>query len=190
MADDDDVSDGELLRMAYSGSTYAIYLLLKRYRGLIYATCFRHLRNHDDAREAFQETALSFVQWIARGPLTNYTSMPELFYQIAICRAVDLIRKRQRERRPIKKLMEQDPKETYANIPEWERQEIASIVSACLAKLSEHQRRLIFLRFFDELTWEEIAKQIERPSSTIRDEVAKILKLLKPCVEEKGLLWR
>lgn len=66
-----------------------------------------------------------------------------------------------------------------------EKEEEKEKVKMILDNLEDDERRLIILRYFEELEFEEIAQVLNKNSGTLRVRVHRILKKLKDKLEEK-----
>jgi RNA polymerase sigma-70 factor (ECF subfamily) len=58
-------------------------------------------------------------------------------------------------------------------------------LSACLTTLPEHSRRLIHLRYFEELSPGAMAGQLERSANDVRQVLFRIRNLLLTCIEKR-----
>lgn len=61
-----------------------------------------------------------------------------------------------------------------------------AVLSACLAKLPEHSRRLIHLRYGEDLSPGTIAGQLERTANDVRQVLFRIRNALLTCMEKRS----
>lgn len=71
-------------------------------------------------------------------------------------------------------------------LEEEQRQENIGRVHKCLDKLPEKERELIELRYFQHLSFPEIAQRIERKPNAVYQAVFRIREMLKKCLDGKN----
>lgn len=64
-----------------------------------------------------------------------------------------------------------------------ERRELSVVLADALAQLSADHRDVIVLRSIEELSWEEVARRLQRTPGAVRMLWARALKLLRPLIE-------
>ncbi|HUJ88128.1 MAG TPA: sigma-70 family RNA polymerase sigma factor [Burkholderiales bacterium] len=154
----------------------------RRYHGRIYAFLLRRLGDAADAAEAANDVMLEVWRGAARfegrsRPLTWVLG-------IAQHKALD----RMRRRRPDAANDERDPQELEdagAGAPELlGRKQDSERLRRCLERLSEVQRAVVHLAFFEDLGYDEIAAILECPQGTVKTRMFHAKQGLKRCLGE------
>ena len=160
----DDPEEARLLVRAREGDTVAFDSLITRYRERIYMHTFQIVRNEEDALDLTQETFIRAWRSLAGfdGTLSNW------LYRIATNASIDLCRRRQvRPQTEIESgSMKVDPaSRTTPSRPEapgssLDRAEIKRRVEEAFSSLSAQHRAVIVLKEIEDLSYEEIARQL------------------------------
>ena len=165
--------------------------LMKRYRKPVYHLVLKMVRNQDDAEdltiEAFGKAFKSLSKF---NP--EYTFSTWLF-RIATNNCIDFIRK--------KKLLTTSIDNTYKDNdgdemtfdlkdPSLNPQEETiklqkiEIMKAIVTKLPGKYQKLINMRYFEELSYEEIAKELEYPLGTVKAQLHRAKEILHDMVKK------
>jgi len=150
-------SDSDLVREVRDGNRQAFTELMRRYQKRVYWLARRIVTDHDDADDVVQET---FVKaYLALGDFRGDAGFFTWLYRIAVNLSLNTVRKRQvmnylRESDLLSKVLPatDDPSATL------EYRELESALQRAVATLPEKQKAVFVLRFYDELSYEEIAK--------------------------------
>ena len=80
-----------------------------------------------------------------------------------------------------------DERETADDQPDWEDRFLKSLaVHDAVKHLSANEREAIHLRYFLQLTDEEIAQKLDVPLGTVKSRIRAALGKLRACLEEQG----
>jgi RNA polymerase sigma-70 factor (ECF subfamily) len=180
---DDAVQEKEWIRSSQRGDNVAFNRLVLRWEKAIYNLTLRMLQDPEEAAEASQDVFLSAYRSIRR--FRQDARFSTWLYRIAVNHCITRLRRRPpgvhysldggkhdsglSERIPSRDSHEGDLL----------RAESRSIVRTALAYLPPEQRAVVELKFFQELTFEEIAGVIQVPLSTIKSRLYSGLELLK-----------
>ena len=157
------MSQDELLRKVAAGEPAAMRALFTSLSGRVRRIAERVLRDGADAEDVAQEVFVKLWQHAGahdpeRGSVGTWAA------RIARNRAVDVLRAR---RARVDALLRHDaPSPTAAPEPGGERQREA--LRAALATLSERDRRLVELMYFEGCTVAAIARRTALPAGTIK----------------------
>ena len=186
-------SDLELIQRTLAGEVDAFGFLVERYEPrLLRALAFR-LGCWEAARDAAQEAFVHAYTKLAsfHGESGFYTWL----YRIALNLSISGARKR----RPItladageNGVLESVDHHGAPSDP-LEQAEAASLVRRAIAALGEEHQEIVTLREIEELSYEEIAEQLQIPIGTVRSRLARardqLRQLLRSAMEEgKGPL--
>ncbi len=144
---------GDELALEDAYATYGPSLLtyLRRYVG------------PDEAEDALQRTFLEV--WRSAGRYDPARRFESWLFTIAHRRAVDALRQRRHsvvDVDTVRHLVGEDGRETL------ERHADAAEVRAALRQLPQHEREVLELAYFDQLTQPEIASRLEVPLGTVK----------------------
>ena len=158
------------------GNQRAYAALLENYRESLYTLMLKMVDNHYDAEdltiEAFGKAFRNLSQYT-----TDYAFSTWLF-KIASNNCVDFLRKKKLHFFEIDKGFRLQEGKENASVEFNDREpnpeerlfdkEKASEVRKLVNTLKPHYRRLVELRYFEELSYEEIAKELDLPMGTVK----------------------
>ncbi len=165
-------TDGELVAEFKGGTSAqkekAFAELLRRHREPIYWVCRRLLNSHDDADDVTQTVFLKIFR-----ALPNFQEEAQFStwaYKIATNESLNFLRARDMRRAESLDALCSDSTDVEGEIkikadgktPDEElmRAEEQNAIEAAIASLPEKQRAVFVMRYYDELSYEEIAKII------------------------------
>jgi RNA polymerase sigma-70 factor (ECF subfamily) len=144
----------------------------------IYRYCMRRLYFHHVAEDAVSEVFLIMAQHIDEFRGTKLRDFRAWLYVIAANHVNQLIRKQVRDKRLLDILAEQ----AIQREPGSPKQRWASLYQAVLT-LDEEQQHLLALRFFQGLSYDEIAQIVGKRAGTVRVQIHRALKKLRPTLQ-------
>ena len=142
------------------GDSAAFETLVHRYQRVLYTVAIRLTGNAEDARDVTQNT---FIRAYER--LETYDPARRFFswiYRIAVNESLNFLR----VRRPTDPL--EDKFEAGAIEDPVEQQQIGERVQSALMALTKEYREVVVLRYFGELSYEEISETIGIPEKTVK----------------------
>lgn len=165
----------EKIHKAQNGDDEAFLELFQKYEQDLYRMAFMYVKNQEDALDVVQETAYKAFK--------NIRSLREPRYfktwliKITISCATDVLRKGQKV-----VYLNQD----YAEFIGQEAEDVPMSVTVkqILETLDEHEKAIVFLRFYSELTFKEIAELKELPLGTVKTILYRALDKLR--IQVKG----
>jgi RNA polymerase sigma factor (sigma-70 family) len=177
-------NDFHLVVKAREGSQKAYADLMQRYKDSIYFMVLKMVNNKEDAMDLTVETfAKAFEKLDKYQP--DYAFSTWLF-RVATNNCIDFIRKKKLNTTSIHGMMDEDgdekqlqiradvlnPEET--SIKKQQTEELKLLIQSLPARY----RNLITLRYFDELSYEEIAQQLDLPLGTVKAQLFRARYLL------------
>ncbi len=166
--------------------------LMKRYRKPVYHMVLKMVRNVDDAEdltiEAFSKAFKSLHRF-----KKDYTFSTWLF-RIATNNAIDFIRKKKLRTISIHSSYTDDNGDAVGidiedrNLTPQDsaiRQQRIELMRMFVDKLPSKYQRLVKLRYFQELSYEEIAKELDSPLGTIKAQLHRSRELMRELIEGK-----
>jgi RNA polymerase sigma-70 factor (ECF subfamily) len=184
--------DLNLVKRAVSGDQKAYAELLSKYRDAIYFMLLKMVNNSDDADdltiEAFGKAFKSIHQYTP-----NYAFSTWLF-KIATNNCIDFIRKRRGGKTISIDQSIEDPDEIPIHIqtndldPEESmiNQQKVKLMRDVVSKLKPRYRKLVEMRYFNELSYEEIAVELELPIGTVKAQLFRARELLFNILKSTG----
>ncbi len=186
--------DLELVHRARDkGDQQAYAELMKNYRDTVFYMLLKMTNNADDAEdltiEAFGKAFRSLKHYTP-----DYAFSTWLF-KIASNNCIDFIRRKRKLTLSLdNSITNEDGSETNITVasnepdPEEEliRQQKVQLMREVVEKLKPHYRQLITLRYFDELSYEELAEQLNLPLGTVKAQLFRARELLYSILKRKG----
>ncbi|HPX76495.1 MAG TPA: sigma-70 family RNA polymerase sigma factor [Bacteroidales bacterium] len=182
--------DLEIVEQALLGNEKAYAQLLDRYQDPIYFLLLKKIGNENDAEDLTMET---FAK--AFNNLDKYTpdyAFSTWLFRIAINNCIDFVRKVKVRPQSIDTTAEyqdaDNPNFTSPNLnPEdllIKKQKSKDLKSIILT-LKPRYATLIDLRYYQELTYEEIAQELHLPIGTVKAQLYRARELLAPLLTNK-----
>jgi RNA polymerase sigma factor (sigma-70 family) len=177
--------DYVLVLGAIEGDQKAYASLLERYRPAVYSTIMKMVNNREDADdltiEAFGKAFLKLPSYAPRYAFSTW------LFKIAINNCIDHIRKKRIQALSIDETLNPDSDNDYKTIlrgnildPEEKfiRDQRIQLMRKTLSKLSPKYRTMIELRYFEELSYEEIAVELSIPLGTVKAQLFRAKELM------------
>ena len=153
-------SDLALVEEVRNGNRQAFTELMRRYQQRVYWVARRIVGSHAEADDIAQETFIK--AYLALGDFRGESTFFTWLYRIAVNLSLNAIRKRQlvsylRESDIINRLF---PAAESADA-DMEFQETETRLQKAVALLPEKQRAVFVMRYYDEMSYEEIAEVLK-----------------------------
>ncbi len=169
--------DIELVEAARKGSEKAYADLMRRYKDTIYFMLLKMVNNRTDAEdltiEAFGKAFTNIHQYTAQYAFSTW------LFRIASNNAIDFMRKKRAITVPLEPTSSGDRQvsgeynynaRADGHNPEESiiRDQNSLILRKMVAKLKPRYRKLLELRYFQEYSYDEIAKELDLPLGTVK----------------------
>lgn len=187
------LEDFRLIDMAVGGDDKAYAKLLQRYKRPVYHVILKMVRNVDDAEDLMMESFSKAFRSLHRFK-KDFTFSTWLF-RIATNNTIDYIRKKKINTLSIENTYTDDDGgsvsidiEDVQNLnPQDEtiRAQKEEIMQLFVNMLPTKYQKLVRLRYFHELSYEEIAVEIEAPLGTVKAQLHRARELLYDLVKNK-----
>lgn len=168
-------ADLELVNKAKTGDQAAFGKLMSRYKESVYYMILKMVHNRDDAEDL---TMVAFSK--AFHNLANYSAdfaFSTWLFRIATNNCIDFIRKKKLQTTSIDQSSQTEDGESApiavkdkSMTPEESiiKDQRAIKIREVIQTLSPKYKQLIELRYFEELSYEEIAEQLDLPLGTVK----------------------
>jgi RNA polymerase sigma-70 factor (ECF subfamily) len=163
----------ELIQRFQRGQTRAFEALYDRYKDYVYRVAFYTTRNSGDAEEAVQETFLDVLRALDHYRTDGPARFETWLYRVTVNRCRSLMRRK----RPasadwewIVERLERIPSPHREGDPEANllRGERAAALWQAVDALPESQRMVVFMRYRENLSYEEIAQVLGIKLGTVK----------------------
>ncbi|GAA0893139.1 sigma-70 family RNA polymerase sigma factor [Fulvivirga kasyanovii] len=174
------------------GDEQAFAMLMDRYKRPVYHMILKMVRNVDDAEDLTIEAFAKAFKNLHRFK-KDYTFSTWLF-RIATNNAIDFIRKKRLETMSLDTSFTDDNGEAVQidvedkNLnPQEEtiKSQKIELIQMFVTKLPAKYQRLVRLRYFQELSYEEIATELDAPLGTVKAQLHRARELMYDLVKNK-----
>lgn len=184
--------DFKLVDRAKEDDQKAFAELMKRYRKPVYHLILKMVRNNDDAEDLTIEAfAKAFRNLSKFNPEFTFSTW---LFRIATNNCIDFLRKKKLNTFSISNAYKDDNGDEVSmeikdgNLnPQEEtiKTEKIEIVKGIVTKLPLKYQVLVRLRYFDELSYEEIAGELDAPLGTVKAQLHRARELMYDIVKNK-----
>ncbi|MEL6627534.1 MAG: sigma-70 family RNA polymerase sigma factor [Bacteroidota bacterium] len=177
--------DRELVASAKRGESHAFETLLKKYRKSVYYMLLKMVRNADDAEDLTQEAFAKAFNSIEK--FDSKFAFSTWLFRIATNNTIDFIRKKRVQTVSIDAPVEgEDGSSMRFDVRDDDLDPNAAMLKKqrsrylhmAIEKLPEKYRVLVKLRYFEELSYEEIATELQIPLGTVKAQLFRARELL------------
>lgn len=153
-------NDKDIIREFADGNReIAATSFVRKYQRFVYSTALRYLKNYEDADDAAQEVFVKAINNLHK--FRGEASLKTWLYRITSNVCSTMLRKKK-----LFSFFTNESEEDYFNIPSAEgspvqaveNQEFEKMFYGVLSKLPKKQRETFALRYFDDMSYEEISK--------------------------------
>ena len=187
------LDDFQLVEQAKAGCQQSYAQLMERHRSSIFHMMLRMTNDREDAHDLTIEAfGKAFTRMSSYVP--NYAFSTWL-YKIAVNNCIDFVRKKRLTILSIDETLDPESQQDYSDTlvayglnPEEEviREQRIGLMRQLLERLSDKYRTMIELRYFRELSYEEIANELEIPLGTVKAQLFRAKELLSDLLHRPG----
>jgi RNA polymerase sigma-70 factor, ECF subfamily len=191
------VTDAELVDRAVAGQQDAFRSLVERHQRSVFNLLARMLRNPALAEEQAQETFLKAFRHLRTfDPRFKFSNW---ILRIAHNTAIDCMRRSRPAETSLDEPDERDGTRLADIVPDatapdpsdaLERQDAARVLGKALSRLRPEYRRLVVLRYQEDLSYEEIAEITGLPLGTVKSHLHRARAEMAAFLEGQGLARR
>ena len=187
------LEDFRLIDMAVGGDDKAYAKLLQRYKRPVYHVILKMVRNVDDAEDLMMESFSKAFRSLHKFK-KDFTFSTWLF-RIATNNTIDFIRKKKLNTLSIENTFTDDDGgsvsidiEDKGNLDPQEeaiKSQKQEIIQVFVNMLPSKYQKLVRLRYFNELSYEEIAAELEAPLGTVKAQLHRARELMYDLIKNK-----
>lgn len=168
------MNEEELVIAAQSGDNEAFYGLISLYSSNLYKIAYCYLESNNEALEAVQEVTCR--AYIKLKKLKEPKCFKTWITRILINYCIDELK---RSNKLAELNMDMEAEENTSNVENLDLQ-------AALSKLDSKYKQVIVLKYFQDMTTEDIAKALEKPEGTIKTWLHRGLNTLRKYFKKDG----
>lgn len=183
--------DIRLVERAKNGDQSAYAELMNRYREAIYHMLLKMVNNANDSEdltiEAFSKAFKNLDQYTPNFAFSTW------LFKIATNNCIDFIRKKRIDHISLDRENGEKDNISYtihAGIPDPEedliKKQKARILRSVVNTLKPRYRKLVELRYFNEFSYDEIAKELDLPLGTVKAQLFRARELLYNILKHKN----
>lgn len=173
-----ELSDEDLSRLSRSGDHDAFTEIFNRYNGLLYIHAYRKLKERELAKDIVQDVLSTL--WIKRNQIDPSNNLGGYLYTSLRNKIFDLLSRQEVANRHVislQKYLEQGS--VLTDYPVREKQ-MAAIIEREIEALPSRMREVFVLSRKEHLSYKEIAEKMAISEETVKDQIKKALKVLRP----------
>ena len=178
MSNDTDV---QLLQRIAGGDQQALRQFYERFHGVVYQFSLRTLHNGADAAEVLNEVMLEV--WRRAATFAGQAQVRTWLLSITRYKSIDLLRRRRPSETFDEGLLEEDSAgDSCPASLAMELGQQGAQVRQCLDRLKDSHRQVVYLTFFEELSYPEIAEIMGIPNGTVKTRMLHARQQLQQCL--------
>ncbi len=185
--------DYSLVLKAIDGDQKAFAKLLSRYRQSVFHAILKMVRNREDAEDLTLEAfGKAFNKLSSYTP--NYAFSTWLF-KIAINNCIDYMRKKRLRTLSLDEPIEAGSKQDFSEMvrsntrdPEAEmiREQRVDVLRQIIGGLNDKYRLMVELRYYEQLSYDEIANELSIPLGTVKAQLFRAKQLMSAQLKRPG----
>ncbi len=188
-------ADYALVVLAIDGDQEAYTKLMTRYRGAIHQMMFKMVGNNEDSADLTQEAfTKAFTKLPSYEPRYAFSTW---LFKIATNNCIDHIRKKRLVTLSIDETIKEDSDQQFsynirATTPDPEQRLVtaqrAKMMRSLIGQLSVKYRQMIEMRFYQELSYDEIATELNIPLGTVKAQLFRAKEMLHNKLKQPAAL--
>lgn len=180
------LDDIQIVKSYLNGNREVLDTLIERYKLTLYRFCYHLTSNKHEADDLFQDTWVRAVEKIRQ--YDDSRAFNVWLFSIAMNRYRDKYR---RAKRWLGKFTDIPGENIESEEPiaseQMEDKETKAILVKCINELKDSYRIPLFLYYYKEISYEDIAKILDIPLGTVKSRLNSAKKKLKKKMEVKGI---
>ncbi len=182
-----------LIRRCKNMERDAFDILLSSYEGQLYRLCFSYARNHESSMDIMQEVFIKVFRSIST--FDESRSFWPWLKRIAVNTCLNYERDHQKHiHAALDNLDFNKPDlinviDSHTNIEkDAAAKDMKRIIDEAILELPDSYRMVLTLRYVEEMSYKEIASDLDQPVGTVKSNLCRARNMLKKRLESSGLL--
>lgn len=176
----------ETIEKLKSGDMVAFDIIYRKYSPKLFGFIFNIIKVELDAEEIMQEVFMKI--WETRDKIETYASFDSFLFTIAYNKSISLIRKKITEQKYVDFLKTLPELSEPAAIDDLQFLELNEQINSLIQKLPPRQKEVFLLSREKELTYKEIAAQLNISKNTVENHMVKAIRYLRRNISDVSLL--
>jgi len=168
-----------------SGDSEGFNAVVSQYQGSIYRICCQIIQNPEEAKDAVSEVFLKAYSNLAHFDQTRRFSA--WLYRIAVNHCISVVRRKRKEARFFKDQSDNPPASAESPSGSFFHAERSRSVSGLLSRVPVKFRSVLILKYYQDLTYDEIGEIMNIPRNTVASYLLRGKKKLRKLMENKGV---
>ena len=188
--------DLEFIAVALQGHAKGYEQLLQRYHKPVYHMMLKMVRHPDDAEDLTSEAFAKAFRYLSRySPDFAFSTW---LFRIANNNCIDFIRRKKIKTQSLDAdLAVGDGEHVRLEAPDHApnphealiRQQRMELIRQVVTRLPAKYAQLVHLRYFEELSYEEVAVQLQLPLGTVKAQLFRARELLSALLKDSKTAW-
>jgi len=175
------MTDAELLKMLQTNSEYAIELIFNEHYAYLCRVCNNMIREEAQSEDIVQEVFHDF--WKKRGSLSVNTSVRAYLKRAVVNKTLNYIRDKKFKYREELEDHVMSVSEEPGVLKQIDEAELKSKIFKAIDDLPERCRIIFAMSRFEEMTYKEIATNLDISIKTVENQISKALRLLRKAIK-------
>lgn len=158
------------VKKAIGGDQEALLFLIKQEKEKLYRTAYSYVRNEADALDIFQKTVLIAIESIHQLREPKYFST--WLMRICINASIRVLKEQK------KVILMNEPNRNSFSMDTEKSAEKLDLLDA-IFKLDEKYKTILILRYYEDLTFQQIAELLDEPIGTVKSKGKRALSKIK-----------
>lgn len=178
-----------VLAYRQSGDLAVLGELYERHMELVYAVCYQHLRDEDEAKDAVMQIFEELIEKLRQHEVSNFKS-----WLHSVARNYCLMALRSQKRKDTDALPDEErtdfmEKSTWVHQTDedWDLEAQLQGLGECLEQLNAEQKASVTLFFLKELSYKQIAEQTGFDLNKVKSFIQNGKRNLRICLEGRSL---
>ena len=175
-----DLTDAQLLQGMAQQDQRALKVFYERFQGVVYQFSLRCVNSPADAADVLNQVMLE--AWQRAASFQGQSQVRTWLLSITRHKSVDLLRRRRPTASLDEGMLEDEPDQACPLSAELELGQSSAQVRQCVERLKDTHRQVVYLTFFEELSYAEIAEVMTIPQGTVKTRMLHAKQQLLQCL--------
>lgn len=173
-------TDEQLLQRIAVGEQAALRMFYERFHGAVYQFALRTLNNAADAADVLNVVMLEV--WQKAGSFAGQSQVRTWLFSITRNKSVDLLRRKRPSEPFDEAVLEADAEDFCEHFAGLQIKQQGAQVRQCLDKLKDSHRQVVYLTFFEDMAYPDIAEVMSIPLGTVKTRMLHAKQQLLQCL--------
>lgn len=173
-------TDAQLLQRIAAGDQRALRVFYERFHAAVYQFSLRTVNNSADAADVLNAVMLDV--WQRADSFAGQSQVRTWLFSITRNKSVDLLRRKRPNESLDEATLDADAEDFCEHSVRLELQQQGVQVRQCLDKLKDSHRQVVYLTFFEELAYPDIAEVMGIPLGTVKTRMLHAKQQLLQCL--------